>query len=308
MRTNQQTVKSSPELALKVQTWGDDLRLPCVIDPAAVTDLLAELEPLRRPSIPFQSKHLPALKRNKWFTMRRPADRSRTGLLVIWPAHSCCIYISGDPVNNKRPSPRVALLRLRVDPQFFVQGLTVFAATLSPVARRLWIEDTLIWKGRSLLGSESFTARWKMANQWIEHYCILDPRLLGGLEVEMMKWRPLSQLNPEGIWELVSDDVGGRRYLWIANYSDEVPKVEQGSAISHSKADAISHRKTGAIAHREAGVEQWNLTGTDGAALGRALIRTLVVSERLRLSSSNTVRVEIIWNEVFKKWEIVLAA
>lgn len=290
---------------VKVQTWGDDLRLPCFISAAETAGLLSELEPLRRQSTPFQSKHVPALKRNTWFALKRPADRTRTGLLCVWPDQQCCVYISGEQPSAKRPTPRVALLRLRVDPQFFAPGtgLTVFAASLSAAARRLWVEDTLIWKGRHVSNDETFTTRFRMASQWLEHYCILDPRLVSGIDVEMAPWEPLDRVTPTGVWELLqADEAGRRRLLWIANHSDmhveyavpaavvAVPKLDGGPLV--------------AVATREAGPEQWGLASADGVSLGRALIRTLDISNTMRSLKSPTARVEVTWNSTFQKWEI----
>jgi len=312
------TINTAP-LTLKVQTWSDDLRLPCLINAAETTGLLTELEPLRQQSLPFQSKHLPALKRNKWFVLRRPEDRTRSGFVVIWPLHQICVYISGDPVSPKRPTPRVALLRVRIDPQFLAAGvgLTVFSATLSGSSRTLMIEDTLFWKGRHVFNDETFSARYAMAVQWIEHYCILDPRLLGGIEIAAAAWSPLSSLKPDGVWEIQTDEAAKRRFLWIANRGEgsrNHPEYQHpGSVVEHVHDVAIVAATAPilevgapliAVATREAGPEQWGLASSDGVSLGRALIRTLSVSERLRSSKTNTLRVEVVWNVGFNKWEI----
>ena len=289
-------------LAVKVQTWGDDLRLPCFINPAETTGLISELEPLRRPSLPFQSKHLPALKRNKWFVLRRP--KARSGLVVIWPDQKCCIYISGEPLNQKRPTPRVALLRIRIDPQFLTAGtgLTVFGATLMPESRRLAIEDTFIWKGRNVLSDEPFSKRWALAVQWIEHYCLMDPRLLSGIEIEMAKWGSLNTMQPDSVWELQQDEPGRHRYLWMSS-GGTIP-VASISPLPPAVAPTLEVGPLVANATRDAGPEQWQLATGDGVSLGRALIRTLAVSERLRSSKSTKLRVEVGWNAVFSKWEI----
>jgi hypothetical protein len=55
---------------------------------------------------------------------------------------------------------------------------------------------------------------------------------------------------------------------------------------------------------RDSGPEQWVLSTGDGSPLGKALIRTLSVSERLRSSKSPKLRVEVAWNPNFSKWEI----
>lgn len=319
----------------KVQTWRDDLRLPCLVDPADTAALIAELDILRKPPPPFQSKHLPALKRNKWFVLKR--GRDRRGLVVVWPERQCCVYISGD-APGKRQGVRVALLRIRVDPTFFAvgAGLTVFAATLSPETRTLTIEDTLIWKGRAILPEDTFTKRWQLVVRWIEHYCILDARLLGGIDIRAAAWEPLAALRPSGSWLLQTDDIGHTPLVWSVHHKELVPsppKMQKifSAAVKDQKDQENQEDKQGqedqenqenqenqgqikvpvletgplvAVATRDTGPEQWMLASSDGVSLGRALIRRLAVSQNLRSAKVNTVRVQVEWIAQFKKWEI----
>ena len=293
--------------AIKVQTWAENLRLPCFVNAAETAPLLAAIETYRsKPSIPFQSKHLHALKRNTWFVLQRPVDKSRTGLVIVWPEHKCCVFVSGEQPTAKRPTPRVALLRVRLDPQFIAHGagMTVFAATLSATARKLWLEDTLIWKGRQVFGEEPFRKRIQMATQWMEHYCMLDARLMDDLEISMATWSPLASVVPEGVWEFQSDDEGSRRLLWIANHAEAIPEM---SPLVPPKTPTMPKLDGGpliAVATRESGPDQWALASSDGAALGRGLVRTMDVSHALRSVRANTVRVEVVWNAVFGKWEV----
>jgi hypothetical protein len=298
--------------SVRVQTWADDLRLPCFVNAGETSDLLTTLDQLRKPAIPFQSKHLPALKRDAWYVLRRPADRARTGLLCVWPRYRCCVYIAGDPPTPRRPTPRVALLRLRVDPQFFAcEGLTVFAATLSATARRLFVEDTLVWKGRPVQEEESFRQRHRLAVQWLEHYAILDSRLIDGLDVQVAPWQSLASLEPEGTWELIqADEPGRRRLYWIANHA---PPTYQSPAATNAAAPTASIPQLDlgaaagplvAIATRQSGPEQWAAASSDGKQLGRLLVRTLAISNELRSLKGNTARVEVEWNATFNKWEV----
>lgn len=296
--------------AVKVQTWADNLRLPIFQTVEGFTPLLDAVAPHRaKPAIPFQCKHLPALKRNAWYVLRRPADRSRTGHVVIWPAQRCCVFVSGDPLTPKRPTPRMALLRLRIDPQFLAPGTgpTIFAATLSAAARRLWIEDVLQWKGRPV--EEPFSQRMKLAAQWLEHYCILDPRLLDGLEVEMAAWSALGSLEPDGTWELQSDEESARRLMWVANHADPLldvsPSLRPASAPALPAIPKLDDGPLVAVATRESGPDQWALASADGVLLGRALIRRLETSAALREVKGAAQRVEVRWCGAFNKWEIV---
>lgn len=303
-------------LSIKVQNWGDDLRLPTVMEPTAI---LKQVLTLRRAPIPLQSKHLPALKRNVWYSLRRPADRSRMGLLCVLPSQQCCVYVSGEPVTPKRPQ-RVGLLRLRVDPQFFAAdaGPTVLAATLSAPARKLWVEDVILWKGRAVHEEETFQKRWELAAQWLEHYCMLDPRLLGGIDIEMANWQALEDMEPTGVWEIIQDQTGCRRLLWVSTlggqthvasppltaYSTPILRATPALELPMVPTLDVVDGPLIAVATKESGPDQWSLKSADDVVLGRALIRTLSVSTALR-SVANGQRVQIHWNSTFKKWEIM---
>jgi hypothetical protein len=300
-------------LDIKVQAWRDDLRLPCLVNPTDTESLVTEIEPLRKPPLPFQSKHLPALKRNKWFVLKR--DRNRRGLIVVWPQAQACVYISGD-APGKRQGLRIALLRIRVDPSFLAEGtgLTVFSATLSAETRTIAVEDTLIWKGRPVFTEEPFSKRWQLVVQWIEHYCILDARLLNGLEIQTARWEPLAALRPTGTWMIQTDEAGRQPLIWTTQYKESIPSPPKRKVVAAevevketnliTKAPVIESGPLVAIATRDTGPEQWTLSSSDGVSLGRALIRRLAVSERLRSVKTGPTRVLVEWAATFKKWEI----
>ena len=304
------------EFTLRPQIWGDDLRLPTFVN--AVTelrDLLKHLEPFQKPVNPFQSRQLPSLKRDLWYVLQRPADKSRTGLLCIWPQGKCCVFVG---------HKRTVLLRLRVDPELLAPeaGLTVLAATLSSRARTLAIEDTLMWRG-SAVQEKSFTERFVLAQQWFDHYCIADARLLGGVQLQMATWGPLDVLmkaergaEPGGVWDFQPNEARKPRFLWISNARGpslpSTPVLAASSSLPE-KPDPISLVLDSAgplvaLAKKEAGPEQWSLWTSDGHALGRALIRRLEVSSTLRPLGSvgdKGSAVEVAWSAAFNKWEIL---
>jgi len=277
----------------KNQVWSDTLRLPCVANHESVK-LIDGLSPPSNP-IPFQSKHLPSLKRNVWFALKRPIDRSKTGVLCILPEKQLCIFVSGEQPSKKFPTPRVAIITIRVDPQFFEAGKpTVIEATLSGRDRKLWIEDVCQWKGR-IMETETFGQRWSLAKQWLDNHCIFDADKLG-FSIELAPWTRLMDMRPEGVWELMPDEARQRRLRWICKdkpeYDIPVPVV-----IAQKKGTPV------AIATRcISGPDQWDLTTADGITLGRALIRSMQISTALR-SSKNIVRIEVEWQPGFKKWE-----
>jgi hypothetical protein len=277
----------------KNQVWSDTLRLPCVVNHESVK-LISGLSPPSLP-IPFQSKHLPSLKRNVWFALKRPIDRSKTGVLCIIPEKQLCIFVSGEQPSKKYPTPRVAIINIRVDPQFYEAGKpTVIEATLSGRDRKLWIEDVCQWKGR-ILEAETFSQRWALAKQWLDHYCMFEADKLG-FTIELAPWGRLVDMKSDGMWELMPDEARQRRLRWMSKEKCEpVPLVPTVITTPKGPAVAIATRCT-------SGPDQWDLTSSDGVSLGRALIRSMQMSTALR-SSKNVVRIEVDWQPGFKKWE-----
>lgn len=279
---------------LKMLNWGDDLRLPTFVEPTEFQPIIEQLEEYRAPSIPFQSKHLPSLKRNVWFALKRPEDRSRAGLLCVWPLKKACIFVLGK---------KVALLHLRVDEQLLSDGvgISLFVATLSPASRRLWVEDALVWKGRHL-DHESFTTRWGFAKQLVDSYLLPDSQRIGGIEIETAKWGALSSMQPDGSWDLLADD-SRSRIFWKAS----LPVTATATATA-----TVPKNETARIlvvsAKRESGPDQWSLTTSDEVSLGRALIRKMTISSAMNAATKSSgphTYAEVSWNADFKKWEIL---
>ncbi len=305
---------------IKLQAVGDDLRLPCFMNPNDVAELLQSVDSLRRSVTPFQSKHLPALKRSTWFVCRRPEDKTRSGLLCVWPQQQCCVYITGGQHHT-----RVFLLRLRVDTQFMTPGagMTVFSASLSPRTRTLLLEDVWLWKGRPVLEEENFSERWNRVVQWMDHYCIADDRLMNGVRVDLASWQALDTVEPKGVWDFQCDYAGWRRLLWIAARREMVITPRPGAPVTD---DIITHvgapftlqappvSQTTSVAEVGpliavgtkglGGPDQWTLTSADGVVLGPALIRKMQVSTALREATTNVLRLEVGWNTDFGKWEV----
>jgi hypothetical protein len=161
----------------------------------------------------------------------------------------------------------------------------------------------------------SFAERWLMVAQWHGHFCIADEGLLGGVKLVLAKWGSLANMrNEEGTaWYIQPDTAGARRLLHIipTNKPIAAPKSSGPmftTEVAHKKQTPPPHPSPStsrvAVAVRGTGPDQWTLTSAEGISLGKALIRKLDVSAVVRETTSVSVRVEIIWNETFKKWEI----
>lgn len=349
-RTEKQwEMNKSNSFSTHIQHWGrgDNLRLPVITDSYEIDMIMNLVVPYQKKlSQSFQSRHLSTLKRNKWFVLKRPTCRTRTGLLAVLPEKACCLYIGFHNAKQSTKSP-IAILRLRVDPQFFAPGtgITVFSATLSAQFRALQIEDVLVWKGMPIRETKVFEERLLMASQWLNHYCVADPKLIGGIRLSIAEWGGLCELKEkgEGVWEFIENTVGAPRLLWIPQSASQtgltnsslqrkderIPKQSTRLLCDSSPLERIDETipnkndllptvivtelviqpaiKQKVWAIPSGGPELWNLVTQEGLSLGRALIRKMAISTALRdASKSNSqISVDAIWNATFKKWEII---
>ena len=298
----------------RMAVWDEDIRLPFLQQLPPDLATLISTSPNPYPA-PFQSSSLPALKRTVWFVLQRPQDYSRSGLLIV-AGKDCYLAVSGK--STKRNSIqigkhhfRIVKLNIQVDPATSHVAPTVFIATLTPQFKQIWIEDVISWKGRPL--ADCFKARWTLASKWLESACWYESRQIGGLEMKMAPWQPLSAMTQHGTWYLQEDQVGSRRFMWSSQgtqkskESKESKESQQSTATIAQEPQQSTATLTGppvALATRDTAPEQWWLSAGDGSRLGRALIRTLAVSDLMR-PHTNPVRVHIRWSPTFDKWEIL---
>jgi hypothetical protein len=195
-------------------------------------------------------------------------------------------------------------------------GLTVFSATLSPAARRLWIEDVIQWKGARLQEQKSFTQRWSLVQQWLKHHYTPDPRMISGIEVAPAAWTSLASVRPDSSWDLQQDTAGQKRLFWLGMKAPVVPVTS--AVVSTATSAPSSPSSTRVVVHaqpvingpliafatKDTGPDQWILSAADGTTLGRALIRRFQISSDLR-SATGKPHVEVQWATEFGKWEIV---
>jgi len=307
------------EPRIRMAVWDEDIRLPFVQQPSSELVNLISSSPNPFPA-PFQSSSLPALKRTVWFALQRPQDYSRSGLLIV-TGKDCFLVVSGK--STKRNSIqigkhyfRIVKLNIRIDDALNVAP-SVFIATLTTQHKQIWIEDIVTWRGRPLV--DNFSARWTLAAKWLESSCWYESRQIGGLEIKMAPWQPLSAMTQHGSWYLQENQMGSRRFMWSlqgAQKSHESheskgptatiargPQGPQGPLESKEPTATFTGPPV-ALATRDPAPEQWWLSAGDGSRLGRALIRTLAVSDLMR-PHTNPVRVHIRWSPTFDKWEIL---
>lgn len=269
--------------------YGDTLRLPILQDPSLIASVMEECAPHRRSlTIPFQSKHLPALKRNVWYAQRRPIDRSRAGFLVIRSGLPCLFVGDKSQIAVLSGSPVTAAE---------IKGATIFIGTLSAASRSFWIEDLIMWEGSAV--EKCFSQRVRMSATWLSQH---TDQLTSALKYSIAPWESLSSVEAKGVWILQSDTSQITRLLWNSISPAPTQTPTQAPTPTPTQTPTQQEKEMVAIAIKQNGPDQWLLMSITGKPLGRALVRKFEISSVLKEATQN---VKIQWNPAFSKWEII---
>jgi hypothetical protein len=287
----------------------------------------------------LDSKKLSVLKHSQMYVAKRPGS-ARTGYLCFYEPLKVAIFVEdveSNKFDDKQRVPRVAILRMRHSPSVYVNGGSVFAATLVISDSVLFLEDVLVWKGTNIWQNTPFSERWAVLKDWLENDWCEDTTLQRGLVIKPRKPLRLDSFksNVGDTWEFIPEDAGRRRLLWRDKRHDKVvlqnypqkplvrkvfekkvvvaepvvePVVQKG--ILDTYFPSLPNATDGsliALAKKvpEAGPDVYNLYDAKMGSLGSALIRKMTISLAMRTLCVSSVNVKVEWNSSFDKWEIV---
>ena len=306
-------------------------RLPVLLEEADVKqvyDFLAcwsigPFDTTWRTANPLQPEEVKSLSLGKAFASERPGDSSRSGFLVVYPPWNCVLYAEADKQSGaKSRYPRVFKVPIRVDPTVFSAGGIIYSATLVGTEKKIIMEDLLFSKGYPTFFKKTFTDRFALLQKSLQNDLFVDEDLANGLTVVLRSVRPLAELTQFGVWEIIPDEPGKRRWLWFVRRSttlplirssadgkknpsnvmrakEEIDKLNLGlleSAPVASVAPLVSIHVTPivvvqkkedniAVATKGAFPDQYFLTGAKGEKLGMAIIQNPDISKDLRIKS-----------------------
>ena len=235
---------------------------------------------------PLQDANVDDLKTGTWYSSLRPGDSSRSGFLCVCPRLKAVVYAEQDkPSQGKSRWQRVFVLQMRVDPAVWDTDGIVFAATLVPSEKAIIVEDLLMYKGFASFYKAGFSKRWESTQKALQEDVWADEDLLGGLKVRLRNIKPLAELQALGVSEIIPEEAGRRRYLWIGRAQEDVrvtvqPQVEPQPQMVEAQPDT-------AIATKGAFPDQYFLTRTDGTKMGMAIVQDPGVSKEMRLKSKS---------------------
>ena len=231
---------------------------------------------------PLQDANVDDLKTGTWYSSLRPGDSSRSGFLCVCPRLKAVVYAEQDkPSQGKSRWQRVFVLQMRVDPAVWDTDGIVFAATLVPSEKAIIVEDLLMYKGFASFYKAGFSKRWESTQKVLQEDVWADEDLLGGLKVRLRSIKPLAELQALGVSEIIPEEAGRRRYLWIGRAQEDVPVTVQ----PQPQPQMVEEQPDTAIATKGAFPDQYFLTRLDGTKMGMAIVQDPGVSKEMRLKS-----------------------
>ena len=172
-----------------------------------------------------------------------------------------------------------------MDPAIYETDGIVFAATLVPAEKAIIVEDMLMYKGFASFYKAGFSQRWESTQKALQEDVFADEDLMGGLRLRLRDVRPLAELQDLGIAEIIPEEAGRRRYLWIGRAQTEEPATKAMFIDDHEVKEVTKEEDPVAIATKGAFPDQYFLTRANGEKMGMALVQDPGVSKEMRIKT-----------------------
>jgi len=218
------------------------------------------------------------------------------------------VYAEQDKAaGSKSKWQRVFFLRMRVDPAIWETEGIVFAATLVPSEKAIIVEDMLMYKGMASFYKQGFSQRWLSVQESLQEDVFVDEDLMGGLKVRLRVVEPLADLQALGVSEIIPEEAGRRRFLWIGR-AQEAPLTAGPVSVPLFVSDEPKPVDDTAVATKGAFPDQYFLTRISGEKMGMAIVQDPGVSKEMRIKTKTNpqFRVRIKESGEFAgSWEIL---
>jgi hypothetical protein len=245
----------------------------------------------------FQDADLSVIKSGKMIASLRPRG-VLSGFLVIAPGRGGeAVFVP--PVGAKM-APR--MIRMRISEALARDG-AIFSAYMHNGT--IVVEDVLMFgSSTGLFHKMGFMDRWKtfvprFCKEWTPDAAIQGVRIR---LAEPMCWDSLNTRCVEegalegSVIEFIPLGPAARRLIWIPSATDEGP----GAAATGPKQIMIARRESAM------GPDVYSLRTLEGDKQGAvALVRTLAVSRALKAAVGDEFRVQVAWNKMFERQEIL---
>jgi hypothetical protein len=168
-----------------------------------------------------------------------------------------------------------------------------------------------MYKGMASFYKQGFSDRWLKAQESLQEDVFVDEDLMGGLKVRLRVVEPLADLQTLGVSEIIPEEAGRRRYLWIGR-AQETPLAAAAAAAPVSVPLFVSDEPkpvaNEAVATKGAFPDQYFLTRVSGEKMGMAIVQDPGVSKEMRIKTKTNpqFRVRVKESAEFEgSWEIL---
>jgi hypothetical protein len=233
--------------------------------------------------------------------------------LLVWPKFdrrpTCYLFfIEGFAPCLWDPSRQEGLtFRWMLPPGFGQKGATVCLANLLKGESTLQLEDIVVYEGTELWSTQPFSSRWETLRTFWNRIpseqplLAVVPRIVEPISIA--DWDTFYDASLA--WIIQPEAARSQRFYWWDSVTPVAPSSFRTPAL---KRDAEIHVQICALAkpYTKIGLpDAYSLEASDGSTIGIASISTMALSKQMRSEcSAEGLRVEVVWNDEFKKYQI----
>ena len=144
-----------------------------------------------------------------------------------------------------------------------------------------------MYKGFASFFKAGFSKRWESTQKSLQEDVWADEDLMGGLKVRLRTIKPLAETAELGVSEIIPEEAGRRRYLWIGRAQEDLVAPPVVVIPSVTVVELIKPKDDIAIATKGAFPDQYFLSRIDGTKMGMAIVQDPGVSKEMRVKSKN---------------------
>jgi len=186
---------------------------------------------------------------------------------------------------------------------------TVCLANLLKGESVLQIEDLLIYEGKDLWTTQTFSDRWtQMRHFWnrlpaIQPLLAITPRIVEPISLEDWEQAYDASLS----WIIQPDGARSQRFYWWDSVTPKKEVVYRAPTLTRAPEIQV---QVCALAkpYTKIGLpDAYQLEAGDNSFIGIASIATMALSQQMRVlckSETDSAHVEVVWNEEFRKYQI----
>ena len=263
------------------------------------------------------------LERNTYYVYKREG-RERPGLLLVYSADQPAVFWDMD-----RDEP--SAIRLQIPFGFLKNGPSLFSVTLLKGESRLIMEDVWVLYGKKWQ-DKAFSDRWVELQHVFKEFSVQQMFLGFDLTlVQPMSLQEFIECNPEpgSLWDFQPEAPNHKRLYWMCpgvklnKSAGQVAREEEANVatlvakmppsinknILKRTGEILEMRSALVKAHPSGLPDTYILESSDNKIIGNACVTKLQqsreIKEKIRATTTKSLKGEVVWHNGFNKYEII---